>query len=205
MVIALAATSFKRSLFTTPSPKYDDFLVGNSAYIPSSFESIATATGTGSSGTITFSSIPSTYKHLQIRANLRCSAAAVNTNMYMQLNSDTGSNYAYHRLTGDGAAVTAAGSATQTSIFVGGVPSATTTANVMATVIIDIHDYASTTKYKTSRAIFGRNSNNAYTENIILESGLWQSTSAVNSISFVLDNPSFTTATTIALYGIKGD
>ena len=34
--------------------------------VASSFESIATATGTGSSGVITFSSIPSTYKHLQI-------------------------------------------------------------------------------------------------------------------------------------------
>ena len=34
---------------------------------PSSFESIATVSGTGSSGTITFSSIPATYKHLQIR------------------------------------------------------------------------------------------------------------------------------------------
>jgi hypothetical protein len=30
------------------------------------YESIASATGTGSSATITFSSIPSTYQHLQI-------------------------------------------------------------------------------------------------------------------------------------------
>ena len=44
----------------------DSLLAGNAAYNPSSFESIATVT-LGSSGAVTFSSIPSTYKALQLR------------------------------------------------------------------------------------------------------------------------------------------
>ena len=74
---------------------------------PSSFESIATATGTGSSGVITFSSIPSTYKSLQIRYMSKDTNASDGVlNPKIQFNSDTGNNYAYHELRGDGTSAT---------------------------------------------------------------------------------------------------
>jgi len=63
----MAITSIKTGSSFTNLVKYNDFLGPNSAYIPTSYESIASATGTGSSNTITLSSIPSTYKHLQLR------------------------------------------------------------------------------------------------------------------------------------------
>ena len=87
----------------------DRLLAGNPSFVPTSFESIASASGTGSSGTITFSSIPSTYKSLQIRIFAQSNAGTAARSLYIQTNNDTGSNYVRHDLTGDGSAVEASG------------------------------------------------------------------------------------------------
>lgn len=168
------------------------------------FESIATATGTGSSGTITFSSIPSTYQHLQIRWVCRSSRVSTDDGINLQFNSDTGSNYVRHQLFGDGATASASGGATQTNIPVGVATAASVASNIMGVGILDIHDYASTSKYKTIRSLSGDDQNN--TNGIIyLRSGLWQSTNAISSISLISSSSSnWTTQTTFALYGIKG-
>lgn len=165
----------------------------------SSFESIATATGTGSSATITLSSIPSTYQHLQIRINY-----LVTTNgnySYLRLNGDTGSNYARHMLYGDGASVVASGGAPQTTMLVNSGQIATLLfTNYANCAIIDIHNYSSTTQNKTVRILNGVDANGS--GNINLNSGLWMNTAAVNSITFYAGQ-NFSTSTSIALYGIK--
>ena len=172
---------------------------------PTAFESIASATGTGSSGTITFSSIASTYKHLQIRGLARSTEVAGTSNLQINaFNSDAGTNYAQHRLTGNGSTVTAAGTATQSVILLGQAPAANAAANLACVFIIDILDYASTSKYKTVRAFTGQDTNNAFNGQVGLYSGLWQSTSALTSLSLSLDGGSFNTISTFALYGIKG-
>ena len=90
----MAVTSVKTGSSFTNLTKYNDFLGPNSAYIPTSFDSIASATGTGSSGTITFSSIPQTYKHLQIRGIGRLDVVTGGVSTRIRLNGDTTSNYA---------------------------------------------------------------------------------------------------------------
>ena len=166
----------------------------------SSYESIASITPSGVS-TITFSSIPSTYASLQVRAIAKRDSASTSGSSNLQLNSDTGSNYTRHFLRGNGSAATAGGSTSQTSIecfeHTGNDASV---ANMMGVLICDIHDYASTTKYKTIRTISGNDQNGA--GNIYLTSGLWLSTSAVNSITFFSSTNYLNT--TFALYGIKG-
>ena len=171
----------------------------------SSYESIASATGTGSSATITFSSIPSTYKHLQFRWIMRSTFASSSAiTLKIQLNSDTGSNYAYHSLNADGAAVSASGSSSQSDIRITtGMAGNSMTANIVGTGIIDIQDYASTTKTKTLKSFSGIDTNTT-TGQIGMSSGLWNSTSAMNSITFTANNGSFGTTTQIALYGIAG-
>ena len=160
------------------------------------FESIASAAGTGSSGTITFNSIPSTYQHLQVRLF----SIAASGGYAMRFNSDTANNYARHNFGGNGSSVFASGTATTNMMFVGD-DSATSYGSVM---IIDIHDYASTSKYKTIRSFFGHDRNG--TGSVYLYSGLWMSTSAVNSLSLGVGNfgGTFSTSTVAALYGIKG-
>ena len=169
------------------------------------FEPIATATGTGSSSTITFSSIPSTYQHLQIKVLGRTtSTSSLIKPLILWVNGvNTGTSYARHLLWGTGSAVSVGGAADQpywdladalgTDYYASG---------LMGVSIIDIHDYASTSKYKTMRALSGCDTNNT-TGKIWLSSGLYKSTSAITSISLNSTN-NFTTDSTFALYGIKG-
>ena len=166
------------------------------------YESIATVYGTGSSNTITFSSIPSTYQHLQIRSlSKTTTAGTANATYTLQFNSDTGSNYTRHALVGDGATVSASGAASQTSIRAGGNTEANST-NIFAVSIVDILDYANTNKYKTLRTLFGSDLNGS--GEINLRSGVWMNTSAVTSITLTTSSGNFASGTVFELYGIRG-
>ena len=166
-----------------------------------SFESIATATGTGSSGTITFSSIVGTYKHLQVRWMGQVDGGTNGTyNTYIQLNSDSGNNYARHTLEGDGSSVTASGADSVTAPQVGLATRNSDTA--LGVSIIDIHDYSSSTKNKTIRVFNGADRNGSGA--VQLQSGLWMSTSVVTNISIINFNGNFKTTSVFSLYGIKG-
>jgi hypothetical protein len=175
---------------------------GYGAFVPLSaagpFQSIASASGTGSSGTITFSSIPSTYQHLQLRYISRANTGAERVSL--QFNSDTSSNYAWHFIRFDGA-LTAAGGANATMID--HINSTYSTTSIVTVGIVDIQDYSSTTRNKTIRNFSGWDANTTGAE-IYLSSGLWRSTSALSSISIKLAANNFTTETQFALYGIKG-
>lgn len=203
----MAVSRVQTSSIVQGFPKSRSLLAGNPNYVPPSFESIATATGTGSSNTITFSSIPSTYKHLQIRGFYRDTYTGLDTSfaLFVHFNGDTSDLYNAHRLQGDGSSVSAvndsrsgkfpiwyAGYSTQTYTQVGGV------------MIMDIHDYASTTKNKTVRTLSGVNDNGLGSNGVALQSALYRSTNAINSITLTADGTAFATNTVYSLYGIKG-
>jgi hypothetical protein len=178
---------------------------GGAAASTSSYESIASATGTGSS--ITFSSIPSTYKHLQIRFIGRNSfvTSGIDADLYVVVNGDTGTNYAQHTLWGTGAAVSS--NAQAPSIDAPYLRRAITyngeTSGLFGVGIIDIHDYASTTKTKVFRSFHGQDRNGSGT--VVMQSILWNSTSAITSISLTTGgSDTFVSGSTFALYGIKG-
>lgn len=193
----MAVSRVSQSSVLQGFPKSRSLLAGNSAYIPSSFESIATATPT-SGTTVTFSSIPSTYKALQIRVNIIDNSVPA---LLVQLNGAT--SYAIHALRADGGTVSATGNTAQTYIY--GASTWTQPSTLRPLVgIIDIQDYASTSKNKTVRILSGQNNNaGATAEEIKLSSGLWISTSAVNSVS-IITSGAYSSGTSIALYGIKG-
>jgi hypothetical protein len=179
--------------------------VGSGGAVLSSYESIATSAGTGSSTTVTFSSIPSGFKHLQIRALLKNTQNTnFESNLDVRFNSDTGTNYANHYLRGNGATPSVSGAANNDKIspvaffpYLGKGTSAT-----MGVVIIDILDYASTTKNKTLRA-FGSYDNNGEGY-VMVASGLWMNTAAITSISLIEGSSyNWATSATFALYGIK--
>jgi hypothetical protein len=187
----------------------DSLLAGNAAFIPTDFESIATIVGNASASTITFSSIPSTYKHLQIRFISRRNSGgnAGNNSLYLRFNGSSSLIYTSHKLVGNGTTATAASDGVDASEMY--LPNATAgsaqTAGVMSVGIIDIHDYASTTKNKTVRNITGNDSNGVNTGYISLSSGLYKATTAVTSISLVDASAiAFATSSVFSLYGIKG-
>lgn len=175
--------------------------------VPSSYESIATVTvGSGGSATVEFTSIPSTYTHLQIRALIRSTytSTVTTTNGTLQFNSDTGSNYAWHQLRGQGsAASTGASSSTNLGLSfadIGG----TSVTNFFSAGVMDILDYTNTNKYKTVRVLTGADGNTTNDDWIYLGSTLWQNTSAITSIKLYPGINNFAQYTRFALYGIKG-
>lgn len=168
--------------------------------LTNSYESIATTTLGSTASSITISSIPSTYQHLQIRILGSMSASGAD-DLRMRFNSDTGSNYATHFIVGNGSTVPAGAYSSTTSMLCGAnaLPTAT---NIYGVAVIDVLDYANTSKYKTMRALAGNDTNGG--GYVALSSGLWQSTTAVNSITFYPNASTFTANTQVALYGIKG-
>jgi trimeric autotransporter adhesin len=168
------------------------------ALFNTSYESISTITvGAGGQSTISFTSIPSTYKHLQIRWISQNSSAAY----YVQsrFNNDTTSSYATHRLVGNGATVSASGTFNESEIS--NTPQSAT-ASIFGVGVMDILDYTNVNKFKTTRTLGGWDENGS--GRIELVSGLWRNTAAINRIDFLAFAGNFTQYSSFALYGIKG-
>jgi hypothetical protein len=170
-----------------------------------SYESIATTTLGANQLTISFTSIPSTYKHLQIRLLARTDRAGnPASNVLLNFNSDTSANYSYHDLDGDGASAYSSGSASTSNIATQRISGNTAGANVFGAIVIDILDYQNTNKYKTVRYLGGYDNNGG--GEIYLGSGNWRSTSAITQIDLTSINgtANFKQYSSFALYGIKG-
>jgi hypothetical protein len=179
---------------------------GGAAAAASSYESIATTTvGAGGASSVTFSSIPSTYTHLQIRLMAKDDdTGATPNNLRVRFNSDTATTYSRHALYGDGASVVANGNANYgyVDLIAGISTSATGKTSMFGTGIIDILDYANTNKYKTVRSLSGTDWNGS--GRISLNSGNWRSTSAITSIELYSAGVNLVQYSSFALYGIKG-
>ncbi len=170
--------------------------------VPTSYESIATTTvGSGGQATITFSSIPSNFKHLQLRCLARGSTGTQDAQSNMRLNGDSASNYSYHRIYGDGSSAGSDGAANQTAAMAGINAGASSLANTFAVGVVDILDYANTDKYKTVRILTGYDQNGQGA--VYLWSNSWRSTSAVTTIT-ITTSANFSEYSSFALYGIKG-
>ena len=193
----MAVVSIKNKL------RRGNLLVGNEAFIPTSFESIATVTvGSGGAANVEFTSIPSTYTHLQLRIladTNRTSATVASFNL--QFNSDTGANYSWHELYGNGSSAGSSASSNTTYCLLSRVGGSAT--NTFGALIVDILDYANTNKYKTIRNLGGCDANGS--GEIALDSGLWRSTSAISSMKFTInyDGTLISQYSHFALYGIK--
>lgn len=169
------------------------------------YESIATGYSSGSIGTITFSSIPSSYTHLQLRVFARSATASTGQDdLQIKFNSDTGSNYSAHRLYGQGTTASSGGFTSQSVVHLDEILCRNSnTASVFSGIIVDILDYKNTNKYKTVRALGGNDNNGSGT--IAFDSGLWMSTSAVTQLDLqVSGGANFITGSVFELYGIRG-
>lgn len=170
-------------------------------FTASAFDSIATTTvGAGGTSTITFSSIPSTYTHLQVRLICANNSSYYDSDIVMRFNGDTGSNYYKHRIYGSGSSVaTDAGAGTTMQVARSG-----GAAGVFGASVIDILDYTNTSKNKVVRSLYGQDSNGS--GYMMFSSGLWNNTSAVTSLTLNDANfNGFVQYTHAALYGIKGN
>lgn len=168
------------------------------ALLANSYESISTVTvGSGGSSSVTFSSIPANYTHLQVR----CLAKANNSgssfevvNMTINGNSLTKNHYLY----GNGSSALSGVGASNAVI---NVPSAGYT-SIFAGAVMDILDYANTNKNKTIRTLGGVDTNGA--GELVLYSNLYAvNTNAITSLTFSITGTNIAQYSSFALYGIR--
>lgn len=159
--------------------------------------------GAGGVSTVTFSNIPLVYEHLQIRFISRNNRSGqVIDALNIKANNDSGANYSNHRLEGQGSSAGSSGGSSLNAAIFGTMPASSATASVFGVGVIDILDYANTSKYKTFRTLSGFDSNGSGYVGVY--SGLWQSTSAINSLTISSnDGSGVLQYTHFALYGIK--
>jgi hypothetical protein len=170
----------------------------------SDYELIETQILGSTQTSITFSNLntySSTYKHLQIRAVARSSVAVSNMGYRIRFNGGTSTDYSFHRMQGNGSAVSSYADAAATYFYItAGVQGSTATANSFGVSVIDILDAFNTSKNTTTRTLNGNNGN------ISLDSAGWFNTAAIDSIVMEADagSPDFVSGSRFSLYGIKG-
>lgn len=178
--------------------------------VPGAYDSLgsATITSSGSIAEVSFTGIPSTYKHLQLRLSAGNNTAGI---YYVAVyNDDTAqANYPRHRLFGSGTSAGASATINVDSSTRGamiGSPLYSTTYQGVA--IVDILDYANTNKNKTTSSLFGQEANGSGV--VELHSSIWLSTSAITSINVRCNLSGGDAATTtynsgsiISLYGVN--
>lgn len=183
-------------------------MAGNSLILPGDYESIATVSvGAGGQSTISFSSIPQTFSHLQLRLYIRTNRN-VNDGDYLLMRfngiSTAASYYGQHYVRGNGSAVLAAADGTYTASFIERFPALNTTSAVFGAAVIDILDYKDTNKNKVWRSLSGYDGNGDTNANIRLASGMLLSTPAISSIDLTSGTGSnFVQYSHAALYGVR--
>jgi hypothetical protein len=166
------------------------------------YDALATVTvPSGGLSSVDFAGIPTGYKHLQVRGIIRSTATGSDANARLRFNSDTGTNYRFHYLGGNGSVVYAGDSGPVSFAYAGLSSAASSTAGVMGAQVIDILDYASISKNKTVRSLNGLDNNGS--NFVELDSSLWLSTSAITSLSIFFTSGNLAQYSQFALYGVK--
>lgn len=188
----MATSLVKTSSILQGFPKSRSLLAGNTAYNPGATFLIDSVTvGAGGVSSVSFTSIPSTYQHLQIRGFVADNAT--NSNFEMSFNGSAGTKA--HRLMGDGTSATS-------DYYNSTVIYAERTDTGQFVFITDLLDYTSTSINKTIRTLAGGDNNGA--GRVGLWSGFINSTSAITSLSIAPTASNFPQYSKISLYGYMG-
>lgn len=193
---ASAVTGAKSNKFWNQSTYVGDFVQIASAVVDVS--------GTAS---VTFSSIPATFTHLQMRW-IASPNTANSQDLLMRFNGDTAANYTTHMMYGQGSTAVTYNETSQTSLRVATAAGSTNLSGAFCAGVMDIADYVSTSKNKTFRALIGFDTNagsaNIAYGGIQFQSGFWFKTpEAVNSISLTVSSGLVKEFSSFALYGVR--
>jgi hypothetical protein len=154
------------------------------------YEPIATTTLSGGTS-YTFSSIPATYTDLVLV--LSVATASGSSNLAMQYNGDTASNYSFTRIYGNGTNAASSRASSVPDNYIGDI------GTTISTNIIQVQNYSNSTTYKTALS----RSNDTST-NVQAWVTLWRSTSAINAIKvYATGGQTFANGSMLTLYGIK--
>jgi hypothetical protein len=151
----------------------------------------------GGAASVSFSGIPATYTHLQIRGIAK---SDVSQAFLIRSNNDSTNSYYNHELIGDGNNASSTSRTPRTG-FVVAPQGISATSNIFAGFVVDILDYTNTNKYKTFRALSGNDLNGS--GYVWFNSGAYPQITAITQIDLVSNGSSFSQYSSFALYGIK--
>jgi hypothetical protein len=163
------------------------------------YESIQTVVSTAGQSSISLTSIPSTYKHLQLRmSNIRYQGDQL---IKITYNSNSSTIYGAHTFIGNGSVVASSGGGSNTRWDALYVPNNAQSPNIGMSAVIDIFDYTADTN-RSSRMLLGVDFNGS--GRVGIEDCAFLSTTAINTITFAPFSTTFIAGCKFALYGIKG-
>jgi hypothetical protein len=158
-----------------------------STYTPLANVTLATATST-----LSFSSIPATYRDLILIGNVQAQGDSF-LQYRLRVNSDTGTNYDNVRLDGNGSAPNTSGdyAASEMTFF------NSSTSGVFSVMITNFLDYSATDKRKS---VIARSSGPQNTVGV--QGSSWRNTNAITSITIFTPSGQFTVGSSWSLYGV---
>lgn len=199
----MAVKRFSNSLISqSGQDKVNNFIAGYSPAIDEMDLIERVIVGSGGTSTITFSNIPQRYQHLQVRLTARSTFATTITSFFIRFNGDSGTNYTYHALYGNGSSALSYGAANQAQGAAATFSGSSALADVFGASIIDIIDYTNLSKTKVLRAIGGIDNNGS--GEITMASAFWNNMSAITQIVLFPQQGNFTQNSVASLYGVVG-
>jgi hypothetical protein len=153
---------------------------------------LATVTLGSSASSVTFSSIPATYRDLVLVLH---ALGSTTIEARMRFNGDTGSNYSFVGMIGDGTGATSPSTASRVNIILSSAARATVTDYLQ--VKASVMDYSATDKHKTvlSRSNQAAGATEAFANR-------WANTSAITSLEIATDTGTWAVGSTFNLFGI---
>ena len=185
------------------------FLAGSGGFA-GDYELIESNILASAQGSITFSSLgtySSIYKHLQVRVDSRSTAAEVLTGVRLRLGNgspDASTLYSTHQLFGYNGSVASGAQINQTWAFCSAVAGGNASSNIFGSVVIDILDPYSTTKFKTTRALGGVAAGTGTNAYVALESGNWRGTSSITDVQVLPASGNWAIGSRFSIYGLRG-
>lgn len=163
---------------------------------------IATQDVASAVASVTFSSIPGTYRDLVLVGVTRTDSANASDHIQFRANGDTGANYDWQTFVALGTTNAAAEGIGVTFADLAEATGGGTGTAIPGSFTLDIADYAGTTFHKSFRATsVARISTGGSGQRDRLASGFWRSTAAITSLTAFPAAGNFVAGSRFALYG----
>ncbi len=167
-------------------------------------EAIATQYLEADTASVTFSSIPSTYEHLQVRGSHRSTGSSGGQAFYIEFNGVSSNTYASHTMVA--ANSNAMGQRLDSQPYIkiyDGIHGSLALSAEYATILLDVHDYRDTNKNTTVQLQMFDAITYSNDVRATFGTGMWNSTAAVTQIKFTPSNGNLTRGSEYTLYGLK--
>jgi hypothetical protein len=178
-----------------------------------SYDALATYTvPSGGVSSLEFNGLPTggQYQHLQIRYWLPSTPTAGDS-IYLQLGNGTidgGGNYSFHGIYGyNGANVVGAVYQLSSTRIETHYSANTTSIDAPFSGVVDVLDYASSSKYKTTQSLSGHQYVSTASTNysqLWYVSGNWRNLNPITTLKLVFGGGNLPQYTKVAVYGLKG-